>query len=258
MPVALITGGGGMLGRGAAKSLIRDGWKVVLADIDTVEAEKVADRLGGPSVATVDKIDAYSLDSVKAVVDRAIGKFGGLDGLVCAAGGLDTPRVEFIDTKPHEWDAVVKLVLTTTLNANYAVLPHMTARGKGAIVNIASGAGLRGGPPHLRQKFAVVYGACKAGVIAFTQSVAQEVGPKGVRINTVAPGRTASRKKSDAEVAAAEAAEEAKTKGMSRRSPLGRRLTNQDVGNAIAFLMSERASHVTGSCIDVSGGIRLY
>ena len=258
MPVALITGGAGMLGRGAAQCLVRDGWHVVLADLDTAEGEKVAADLGGSAKASVVKIDAFDLDNVKSVVAGVAQKLGAIDGLVAAAGGIDAPRVDFADSSPEDWDGTMKMVLRTVMNANYAVIPQMIKQGKGAIVNIASGAGLRGGPPHLRQQKAVIYGACKAGVITFTQSVAQEIGPKGVRINTVAPGRTASRRKDDSAMAAMESQEESVQRGMSRQSPLGRRLTNIDVGNAVAFLLSDRASHVTGSCIDVSGGIRMY
>jgi NAD(P)-dependent dehydrogenase (short-subunit alcohol dehydrogenase family) len=258
MPVALITGGAGMLGRGAARALVDDGWQVVLADLDTREAEKVAADLGGKGKAAVDKADALDLESMTLLAGRVAKAYGAIDGLVCAAGGIDAPRVEFADSKPEHWNTFMQMVLRTVMNANHAVLPQMIRQGKGTVVNIASGAGLRGGPPHLRQQKAVVYGACKAGVITFTQSVAVEVGPKGVRINSVAPGRTESRRKSQDEMDAMEKREESVQKGASRQSPLGRRLTKEDVGNAIAFLMSERASHVTGSCIDLTGGIRLY
>ncbi len=258
MQTALITGGGGMLGRGAAQCLIGKGWRVVLADVDITEATKVAAELGGPEKATVEKIDANDLADCNRVVAKVVQDFGRLDGLVTAAGGHQIPRVNFIDSAPEHWDQFITLVLKTVLNANHAALPVMIGQGGGAIVNIASGAGLRGGPPQLRQKQAVVYGACKAGIIAHTQSVAQEVGPQGVRVNCVAPGRTASRRKSAAEMEAMEKAEESRQEGSSRQAPLGRRLTNMDIGNAIAFLLSDRASHVTGSCIDVSGGIRMW
>src|SRR4051812_38991352 len=108
MPVALITGGGGMLGRGAAKSLVEDGWQVVLADIDTAEAEKVAADLGGPAKAAVEKADAFSLESMQALAGRVVDKFGAIDGLVTAAGGIEAPRLEFADSKPEHWDSTME------------------------------------------------------------------------------------------------------------------------------------------------------
>jgi len=117
---------------------------------------------------------------------------------------------------------------------------------------------LRGGPPHLRQQHASVYSAAKAGVIALTHAVAQEAGPKGVRANCVAPGRTESRTKSWEEMERRRREEETRRPGSGRTSPLGRFGRASDMGEAVAFLMSERASYITGACLDVTGGIRLH
>ena len=113
----------------------------------------------------------------------------------------------------------------------------MIAAGRGNIVSISAGRGLRGGPG------AAVYSAAKAAVIVFTQSLAQEVGPHGIRANTVVPGNAVAHWKADTDAP---------------RSPLGRNTTGEDVGKAVAFLLSDRASHITGSCLDVSGGTALH
>jgi NAD(P)-dependent dehydrogenase (short-subunit alcohol dehydrogenase family) len=113
----------------------------------------------------------------------------------------------------------------------------MIAAKQGAIVSIAASRGLRGGPN------ASIYSAAKAGIIVFTQSIAQEVGRHGVRVNSIAPGNAEARwKKDDADA----------------RSPLGRNTNAQDVGDAVAFLLSGRAAHITGACLDVSGGTALH
>jgi NAD(P)-dependent dehydrogenase (short-subunit alcohol dehydrogenase family) len=143
----------------------------------------------------------------------------------------------FVDMTPDYWLRMMDANLNTVLNVTHAVLPHMIAAKGGSIVSISAGRGLKGG------KNAAIYSAAKAGIIAFSQSVAQEVGACGVRINTIAPGNAEARwKKSNDE----------------SRSPLGRNTSAEDVGKAVAFLLSEDASHITGSCLDLSGGTSLH
>jgi NAD(P)-dependent dehydrogenase (short-subunit alcohol dehydrogenase family) len=126
----------------------------------------------------------------------------------------------------------------SVLHCTHAVLPGMIAAKRGAIVSIAASRGLRGGPQ------ASIYSAAKAAIIVFSQSLAQEVGPLGIRVNTIAPGNAEARwKTADPEAA---------------HSPLRRPTSADDVGKAVAFLVSEDASHITGSCLDVSGGSTLH
>jgi 3-oxoacyl-[acyl-carrier protein] reductase len=114
----------------------------------------------------------------------------------------------------------------------------MIAAKSGAIVSIAASRGLRGGPG------ASIYSAAKAAIIVFSQSLAQEVGPLGIRVNTIAPGNVEARWKTSAADAAG--------------NPLGRATSGDDVGRAVAFLLSDDAAHVTGTCLDVSGGTALH
>jgi 3-oxoacyl-[acyl-carrier protein] reductase len=245
-----------MLGRGAARCLAEEGWQVVVGDIDLDEAAKVAAEID-PTKVTAEGVDARSVDAVKQLVDKVVGNFGTLDGMVNCAGGRREPKREFGDSEPEHWDLLIDTLIKTNYIGCYSALPVMLKQGHGAIVNFSSAAGLRDVPPHLRQKRSAVYGAVKAGIIAFTQAIAQEVGEQGIRVNSIAPYRSASRAKSEADMIAMEEAEEAEQAGSSRRSPLGR-LTNIQVGNAVAFLLSEKASHISGSCFDMSGGICLH
>lgn len=251
-----------MIGRSAAKVLIRDGWQVVLADRDAAELVRVKDQLGSASVAGTFVVDVTDFDSVHRVVAEAAAANNGLGGLVTAAGGghnvKGPTKLPFIDTPPSVWDEFIEIHLTGVYNTCHAVLPVLTAGAGGVIVNVASGAGLRGGPPHLRQRNASMYSAAKAGVIALTQSIAQEYGPKGVRANCIAPGRAESRAKDFAEMTRLSIEEEALRPGSGRASPLGRHGKGSDMGEAIGFLMSERSDWITGTCLDVTGGIRLH
>jgi 3-oxoacyl-[acyl-carrier protein] reductase len=256
MPVAFITGGAGAIGRASARALARDGWRVVLADIDGDELEQVTKDIGD-AVAGKFVLDVTDCDAVHSVIKHAAAANGGLDGLVTAAGGLryiagakDAP---FTDSSPESWDKLIEVHLNAVYYACHAVLPLLYQSETGAIVNIASGAGLRGGPPQTRQKNASVYSAAKAGVIALTQSIAQEAGPKGVRANSVAPGRAESRTKSWEEMERMQREERG-----ARLPPLGRYGRAGEVGDAVAFLMSQRAAYITGACLDVSGGMRLH
>ncbi|MEE8084955.1 MAG: SDR family NAD(P)-dependent oxidoreductase [Alphaproteobacteria bacterium] len=260
MGPVLVTGGAGAIGRACARALVEDGWQVVLADIDTLEAETVAEDIGAGVLAAYG-LDVTDFDAVHQMVAEADADHGGLAGLVTAAGGgrnLDLTSGPFIETSPDEWGRNIEVHLNGVYNTCHAVLPVLYAGGGGAIVNTASGAGIRGGPPHLRQRHASVYSACKAGVIALTQSIAQEAGPKGVRANCIAPGRTETRAKPIEEMERMQREEEAVRPGSGRTSPLGRFGRGTDMGNAAAFLMSDRAGYITGACLDITGGIRLH
>lgn len=261
MQTALITGGAGAIGRAIGACLVRDGWRVVLADRDLDEALRIAEGLGGSAVATAVELEVTDFEAVHRAAEQAAARHGGLNGLVTAAGGgrnLNVRRGPFVETSPQDWDAFIDVHLTGVYNACHAVLPLLFQAGGGAIVNIASGAGLRGGPPQLRMRNASVYSAAKAGVIALTQSIAQEAGPNGVRANCVAPGRTETRSKTYEEMMRMQAEEEALKPGSGRATPVGRFGRGQDMGEAVAFLMSEKAGFITGACLDVTGGIRLH
>ena len=255
MPTAFITGGAGAIGSASARALARDGWRVVLADIDGDELKRVAADIGA-AVAGTFVLDATDFSAVHATIEKAAATIG-LDGLVTAAGGLryipgakDAP---FIATSPESWDALIEVHLNAVYYACHATLQKLYTQEGGSIVNIASGAGLRGGPPHIRQRNASIYSAAKAGVIALTQSIAQEAAPHGVRVNAVAPGRVESRTKSWEEMERMQREE-----GGARLPPLGRFGRASEVGDAVAFLMSDRAAYITGACLDVSGGSRLH
>jgi NAD(P)-dependent dehydrogenase (short-subunit alcohol dehydrogenase family) len=244
MPLAMFTGGVSWFAREAAKNLIADGWQVALSDIDLDAVKKTAEELGGDGVAGGDQLDVTDLAAVTKYVDGLIAKHGTIDALANVAGGsnhLQRERPLFVESDPEYWDMVLNPNIYGVLNCCYAVLPHMIKAKKGSIVNISSGMGLRG------QARMCFYSAAKAGIIAFGQGLCQEVGQYGIRVNAIAPGSAESRWMPDLKA----------NKGQTA-SPLGERTSAKDIGDAIHFLISDKASHITGSCLDVSGGTSLH
>jgi NAD(P)-dependent dehydrogenase (short-subunit alcohol dehydrogenase family) len=241
MPVALLTGGGSAIGEGITRALVARGWQVAVTDIKHDLARQVADAAGGLPHAEPLTLDTTDRAQVDAIVKGLLARHGGIDALVNASGGmrgLGIAKSEFAKMTPAVWTRLLDVNLGSVLNCTHAVLPSMIAARRGAIVSIAASRGLKGGPG------ASIYSAAKAAIIVFSQSLAQEVGPHGIRVNTIAPGNAQARWK--------------KPEDSTERSPLGHATSGDDVGRAVAFLLSDDASHITGSCLDVSGGTALH
>jgi NAD(P)-dependent dehydrogenase (short-subunit alcohol dehydrogenase family) len=238
MPFALMTGGGSVIGEGIARCLTGRGWTVAVTDINLDLARQVAAAVGAPRAQAL-QLDATDGAQVRETVQQLGAAHGRIDALVNVAGGmrgLGIPKTNFADMTPQLWTRILDANLQSVLHCCHAVLPGMIAARRGAIVSIAASRGLRGGPQ------ASIYSAAKAAIIVFSQSLAQEVGPLGIRVNTIAPGNAQARWKSSE----------------ASKNPLGRPTSGEDVGKAVAFLLSEDASHITGSCLDVSGGTTLH
>jgi len=239
MPLAFLTGGGSTIGEGIACCLAAHGFTVVVTDIKADLARQVAAKAGGAAEAL--ELDATDRAHIDATVKDIIARHGQIDALVNIAGGmrgLGIAKSDFAQMTPAIWNRILEVNLQSVLHCCHAVLPSMIAAQRGAIVSIAASRGLRGGPQ------ASIYSAAKAAIIVFSQSLAQEVGPHGIRVNTIAPGNAQARWKTPAME--------------SERSPLGRATSGDDIGRAVAFLLSEDAAHITGACLDVSGGSALH
>jgi 3-oxoacyl-[acyl-carrier protein] reductase len=241
MATALITGAASLIGEGIARALARDGWDLALTDINRPGAEEVAGRLNADSRVEVSEMDVTDHGRVQEVVGETARAFGAVDALVnCAGGlrGLGITRKLVAEIPPDDWRRIIDTNLKGVLNTVHCTLPVMKAQGAGAIVSIAASRGLRGGSG------AAHYSAAKAGIILFTQTMVLECAGYGVRINSIAPGNA-----------------DARWKGLddgATVAPLGRPTSEDDVGGAVRWLLSPEASHVTGACIDVSGGTTLH
>jgi len=251
----IVTGGGSNIGRAIGLAFARERSHVTIADIDEAQAQKVAaeaQQLGAASAVAV-RTDVTAWDSVQALVRGVEARCGGVDVLVNNVGW--TMDRLFVEKTREEWEREIQLNLWSMINCTRAVLDGMIARKSGAIVSMGSDAGRMG---EFRE---AVYGACKAGIIALSKSLAREVGRHGVRLNVVCPGMTMPA--SDEDISplsmwAAEANRAWNTPEMRARIakayPLRRVGTPEDVTGAVLFLASDQASFVTGQTLSVSGG----
>ncbi len=249
--VALVTGAGSGIGRAIALRLARDGWAVAVNDVDAGRAERVAGeaRAAAPRAAPL-VADVGDPDAARGMVRDAIAALGSVDLLVNNAGICRLGAI--VDFADADWHATFRVNVDGVFFACRAVLPHMLARGRGGIVNIASWSGKAGAPyfgPYCASKFAV---------IGLTQSLAKEVAGRGVRVNAVCPGIVAGtemRARVDRE-----SRELGRPTSTDRIGwiPLGRLAEPDDVAGVVAFLASDDARYMTGQAINVTGGLWMH
>jgi NAD(P)-dependent dehydrogenase (short-subunit alcohol dehydrogenase family) len=266
---AIVTGGARGIGAGIARVLAAQGARVAVLDLDAVEAEKTVAGLAVPGMAlTCDvAIEADTAAAVQSVIER----FGGLDIVVNNAGVGRGPRDPNVpraapgslgtDTmSAASWDEYLTQNLRTTFVTTKATLPHLKARGGGAIVNISSIAGL------VASSTLPAYAAAKAGVISLTKSLALEYARHDIRVNAICPGFLWTRaweglagalRLRVPEYAALADPRDVFLEVVKRGVPLGREQTPEDIGQLAAFLASDAARNITGQWIAVDGGITL-
>jgi len=224
--VAIVTGAADGIGAATAAMFAEHGAEVVRVD-----------RRAEPGFVVADVTDEAS---VAQLVAEAVARHGRIDALVNVVGG-SRPGKTAIDLTLAEWNELLALNLTSTFLMSRAVLPHMEAAGGGTIVNVSSGAGLRG------MKANPGYIAAKAGVSALTRALAIDHGPNGVRVNAVAPGpiRTPlmDRNRTPEEIAA-----------MGGLAIMGRIGDPDEIASAILWLSSDGSSYLMGQTVEVDGG----
>jgi 2-hydroxycyclohexanecarboxyl-CoA dehydrogenase len=247
--VAIITGGGGGIGRAIVRRLADEGVAVAVLDRNADAARNAVHNVeasGGRAVAqTVDITDyAAVAEAVKAVEAQ----LGPADILVNNAGWDQAGN--FLDTSPSSWEPLIAINLLGPLNLHHVVLKGMVARQRGRVVNIASDAARVGSSGE------AVYAAAKAGVVAFTKTVARELAALRITLNVVCPGPT------DTPLFAAFAGEGEQGKklraALERAIPFKRLGAPEDVAGIVAFLASDEAGYITGQVISVSGGLTMH
>ena len=244
--VAIVTGAGSRgpgIGNGKAAAILfaREGARVLCVDAEAARAQETVDVIrseGGGALAWA--ADVTRADDCQSMVDKAVTSWGRLD-ILHNNVGIES-RKSLLDTTEEEWDRVMAVDLKSMLLATQAGVVPMIERGKGAVICVSSVAALRG---HGR----TAYAAAKAGVIGFVRSVAAQLGPKGVRVNAIAPGMVWT--------PMVENLGQEMRERRRKASPLATEGTGWDVGWAAVYLASDEARWVTGQTLVVDGGVTL-
>lgn len=252
----IVTGGASNIGRAISLAFASVEANTVIADLDLPQAEKVAEEaraLGGSCFPI--KVDVTDWESVQSMVKSVVDRFGGVDVLVNDVGWVHD--VLFIEKPREEWEKEIHINYLSVLNCTRTVLHYMIPKQSGRIVNIGSDAGRMG---EYRES---VYSGCKGAVIAFSKSLAREVGRYDVTVNVVCPGTTIPNDLTEevgtvsmwapggilAEMATPETAQK-----IGAKYPLRRIAKANDIAGAVVFLASEPARYITGQTLSVSGG----
>lgn len=246
--VAIVTGASRGIGEAIAAALAERGAKVVLASRKLEELQKVADRIaektGAGSTLAV-ACHTGKPEDVKALVERAVQVFGGVDILVnnAATNPFFGPLAQ---TPDSAFDKTFEVNAKGYFVAAREVVRHLQDSGKGgSIINVASVAGLRAAP------FQGAYGMTKAAIISMTQTLAAEVGGQGIRVNAIAPGLVETR------FAAAIVQNDALRSHVVARTPLNRHAQPDEIVGAAVFLASDASSYVNGHTLVVDGGMTI-
>lgn len=249
--VALITGGGSGIGRAIALRLAKEGYHVVVNDIDLDAAQRTADEVRHLGVhVTPLRGDVGERASVQRVVEEALKEFGRIDALVNNAGVVRLGRL--IDFPEPDWRTLFKVNVDGVLFCCQMVLPQMVSRKQGAIVNISSWNGKAAMP------FFGAYSATKFAVIGLTQALAREMAPYGIRVNAVCPGIVAGTAMRAEIEQRSPQFNIPPSKERAATIPLKRLAEVEDIAGVVAFLLSEDAAYMTGQAINVTGGLWMH
>lgn len=245
IPVAIVTGSAGGIGAASARALAKRGLRLVIADLDLAAAEDTAARLRTEGFsADAQKLDVTDAASSAAMAEAVVSKCGRVDVLVNNAG-VESSR-KFLDIPVDEFERVMRVNTTGVWNCCQAVIPVMQRQKKGAIVNLSSVAGQRGGG----LLGTAAYSTSKGAVIALTKALAREFAPSGIRVNAVAPSLT--------NTALAQRQLDRLAPGTLEQviamTPIGRIAQPEEIAALVAFLASDEASFITGHVYNADGG----
>ena len=249
--VAIVTGGAGGIGRATVELFVREGAKVVIADVDVAAGEQLAASLGAQALFR--RTDVAIADEVQELVDVAVESFGGLDIMFNNAGISCAMFDRFLDDELADFHRVMGVNLLGVMLGSQRAGRYMARHGGGSIINNASIAAHNAG-------FALMsYRASKAGVVHFSKSIAIDLAEYGIRVNCLLPGHIVTELNSFADPGSspeiAQRLQQALDPVWLSNQPLKRRGRPQDVAEAALYLASDRSAQVTGIVLPVDGGI---
>jgi NAD(P)-dependent dehydrogenase (short-subunit alcohol dehydrogenase family) len=254
--VAFISGGGGGIGSAAARAFAQAGAAVVVADVVAERAEAAARSVmeaGGQALAVT--MDVTSDDSVAAGVAAAVARFGRIDVLYNTAGGTDPMDGPVTEVPLEAFERTINLDLRGTFLCCRHAIPHIIAAGGGAVINMSSGAALRGANP------AHCYSAAKGAILSLTRALAGHYAKQGVRVNCIASGRVMTERV----IRTFGTLEEAAVPGRDPQDPVNRMKEYpfwigdpEHIAATAVFLASDAARMITGATIPADGGRSAY
>jgi NAD(P)-dependent dehydrogenase (short-subunit alcohol dehydrogenase family) len=231
------------LGLATARMFAREGGKVAILDLDAGQAKAAAAEIGNQHIGLA--CDVTDLDQCRSAIDEVLAAFGQIDVLVNNAG-ISQP-LKLMDIKPENYEAVTDVNLRGSLYMSQAVVPHMRSRRSGSIICLSSVSAQRGGGifggPH--------YSAAKGGVLGLAKAMARELGPDGIRVNSITPGLI------QTDITAGKLTDEMR-KEILKGIPINRLGEADDVAGACLFLASDLSGYITGAVIDVNGGMLIH
>lgn len=243
--VSIVVGGAGNLGAAISKCLAQEGAKVVISygsNVAKAEAVKAEIEAAGGEAAVI-KADCGKPEEVDALFDFALKTYGRIDNLVYAA--MYAHSTPMVDTTLEEWYAAMDVNLTGVFLTNQRAARYWIEKGMpGSILNFSSQAAFRGSTTPRGY-----YAASKAGVVGFSRSMAHELAPKGILVNSIAPGISGVVGKNITE---------AQNEHYIKKIPMGRIGTPEEMGKLVAFLVSPVNSYMCGACIDASAGMMMH
>lgn len=245
---AIVTGGGGGIGRAVSQRLAEEGCKVAVLDRDQAAAQKTVDIIleqGGVAAAYAADITDYQ--AISNTVEQIEQQLGAPVILVNNAGY--DKFMPFLKTEPALWDQLISINLTGALNMHHLVLPKMLAAGGGKVINVASDAARVGSSGE------AVYAACKAGLVGLSKTLARELATKNINLNVVCPGPTDTALLKS--VADTSSNPEKLLEAFKNAVPMRRIGQPEDYPGVIALLASDDANFITGQVISVSGGLTM-
>ncbi|MGQ0570628.1 MAG: SDR family NAD(P)-dependent oxidoreductase [Armatimonadota bacterium] len=242
--VAVVTGAGSGIGRATAELFAHGGAQVVAADLHEEAAIAAAREIARDGTAIACRVDVSRSEDARAMIEHAVGAFGQVDILVNNAG-FGVPG-DLISTSEADFDRTLAVNVKGVFCCCQAVLPHMLARGRGIIVNVASVAALTAVPNR------AAYIASKGAVVALTRSISVDFMGQGIRCNCVAPGTTDTPWVD--RMVARQSDPQAARQQMVDRQPIGRLGRAEEIAHAILYLASPEAEFVHGSCLVIDSG----
>jgi NAD(P)-dependent dehydrogenase (short-subunit alcohol dehydrogenase family) len=243
--VCVITGAASArgIGRATAKLFALHGGRSIILDLNAEQAGAAASELGSAHRGIA--CDVTDKEACITAIEQVVGEFGRIDVLVNNAG--ITQPLKFMDIAPNNYDAVLDVNLRGTLYMSQAAIPQMRKQRSGSIVCMSSVSAQRGGGifggPH--------YSAAKAGVLGLGKAMARELGPDGIRVNSVTPGLI------QTDITGDKLTDDLKVEIL-KGIPLNRLGNAEDVARACLFLASDLSSYITGATIDVNGGMLIH